>query len=86
MKFADVKITSETITRTREHFADLGRQCIADAKAGTFYVNNLDRYVAWQEKCIATALAGGSDHTFTFMQRAHWLQTGESIPLLAPPK
>jgi hypothetical protein len=83
MRFAGVEITPETIQRTREHFAELHRQSIADAKNGVTRVNNLASYVAWQEQAIADGLAGKSDHTFTFMQRAHWLQTGEMVPLLS---
>ena len=84
MTFAGVEITADTIQRTREHFASLGRACIEDARNGATPVTNLQSFVAWQEGMIAGYLAGASDHTFTFMQRAHWLQAGECLSLLAP--
>lgn len=83
MIFANVEITPETIQRTREHFAELGRACIDDAQSGAVPVSNMESFLAWQEGMIAGYLAGDSDHTFTFMQRAHWIQTGECLPLLA---
>ena len=83
MIFATVEITTQTIDRTREHFAELGRQCIADAKSGATYVNDLPSYVIWQRANIKRFLAGDFDHTFTFLQRAHWLQTGECLPFFS---
>lgn len=82
-RFAGVELTAETIQRTREHFADISRRCIEGARSGEMRVNDLPRYIAWQEQCIADSLAGKSDHTFTFLQRAHYLQTGECVPLLS---
>lgn len=86
MMFANAEITPETIQRTREHFAALGRACIDDARCGAVPVGNLESFIAWQEGMISSYLAGDSDDTFTFMQRAHWLQTGECLPLLATPE
>ena len=76
-------LTDETITATRQHFADIHQDCIDQARAGKFYVNNLERYVEWQEHLRVASLAGEHDHTFTFQQRAWWIQTGECIALLA---
>ena len=42
-------------------------------------------YTEQREKMAArkaSALAGEFDHTFTFMQRAHYMQTGECVALL----
>jgi len=72
----------EIIQKTREHFAQIHRDCIDGARRGEWHVNDLDRYVEWQEECIRSSLAGESDHTLTFLQRAYWLETGESVPLL----
>lgn len=82
-KFAGVELTPETIQRTREHFADIGRACIADARNGTTRVNDLESYIAWREQGIADDLAGKHDGTFAFLQRAYALQTGECLPLLS---
>ena len=72
----------ETIAATREHFADIGRQCIADAKAKIIHVNDLPSYIAWREKGIADSLSGAADHSVTFQQHAHYLETGECVALL----
>ena len=46
-------------------------------------VNNLDSYVAWCEAAAQDSLDGKGDHTLTFIQRAYFIQTGHSVPLLA---
>lgn len=79
--YAGVTITPETISRTRAHFADNQRECIKDAQSGEMYVNDLNNYIKYTLETIAHIEAGGWDHTFTFLQRAHWLQTGIDIPL-----
>lgn len=86
MTFAGTEIAPATIERTRRYFADLCGACVAEAESGKVRVNDLSSYVDWQKASAADYLAGKQDHTFTFVQRAHWLQTGESIPLLAPTK
>lgn len=83
MRFANVEIANETIQRTRKHFADIARDCITDAGSGVTFVNDLESYKAWQMSVLDDALTGKMDHTFTFLQRAHWLQTGECLPLLS---
>lgn len=80
--FAGVELTPETMQRTREHFAQIYRDCIAEAQSGAVFVNDLASYVAWHETLMADCMAGKDDHTFTFLQRAHYLQTGESVPML----
>jgi hypothetical protein len=82
-RFAGIELTPETLQATREHFADIGRRCIEGATAGEFFVNDLSSYVAGEREKIADSLAGKNDHTFTFLQRAHWIQTGECLPLFA---
>lgn len=78
-----VEITPETILATREHFAQISRDCIAEVQSGRTRVNDLASYVAWREQAIDDSLAGKGDHTLTFMQRALWLQTGECPALLS---
>jgi hypothetical protein len=73
----------ETVQRTREHFADIGRACIADAVSGETRVNDLPSYAQWREDGIRADLAGEHDHSFTFRQRAYWLETGISVALLS---
>lgn len=81
--FNGVTLTDETIQAAREWFAENARECINDAKSGAVRVNDLGSYVEWQSECIADSLAGKWDHTFTFLQRAHSMQTGDCIALLA---
>lgn len=83
MKFNDTEITQETIQRTRQHFADIAQGCINEAISGEVKVNNLQSYIEWQHGSIEYALSGKNDFTFTFMQRAYWLQTGEMVALLS---
>ena len=78
-----VRLTPETILKTREHFAEIDRRCIEGALSGAFHVNDVASYVRWQEEMRDNMLAGKSDHTLTFLQRALWIQTGQSVPLLA---
>jgi hypothetical protein len=82
MMFAGVALTQETIQQTRQWFADNSLACIAEAVSGDVRVNDLPSYIAWRNEQHAEALAGKHDHTFTFLQRAHTLQTGECIAML----
>jgi len=75
-------MTKENRDATRAHFVDIYRRSIHEAESGTMRPNNLASYVAWQNQVIADTLAGKYDHTFTFLQRAHWLETGECPALL----
>lgn len=77
-----IPLTPETMQRTREHFVDIYRECIAEAESGKVWVRNVAEYREWMLSNIADTLAGKSDHTFTFFQRAHWLQTGECVALI----
>ena len=77
MRFNDTLITQETILATRKHFADIAQRCIDDATSGKVRVNNLQYYIEWQQGSIDYVMAGKNDHTFTFLQRAYWLQTGD---------
>ena len=79
-RFAGVELTPETIQATREHFVQIYRDCMAEAREKG--VLDMDRYIAWREKAIEDTLAGRHDHSLTFLQRAHSIQTGECIALL----
>lgn len=78
-----VEIAPETILATREHFAQIYRDCIAEAQSGRHRVNDLASYVAWREQAIEDSLAGRGDHTLTFTQHALYLQTGDCPALLS---
>lgn len=78
-----INITTETIERTRNHFVENCKSCIAGSINGEFKVNDLNKYVDWQEKQIKIFLAGKNDHTLTFLQRALWIQTGKMVAILS---
>ncbi|MAM84313.1 MAG: hypothetical protein CL472_06535 [Acidobacteria bacterium] len=80
-----VILTDETITATREHFADISRATIDEIRTGVTKVDDPDGTIAWLEDGIRSGLAGDSDHTVTFRQRALWIQTGDMPPIFAPP-
>lgn len=76
-------MTPETRARTRQHFADTWRQAAANGESHDDPIPpDLPRYLEWCEANAIAALAGEHDHTFTFLQRAHYLETGESVALL----
>ncbi len=75
----------ETIKRTRKHFASLHIACAREAKGGKTWINpsyGLERYISEEVKRAKQTMRGGSDHTLTFLQYAHFLETGESVAIL----
>lgn len=81
-KFNGVTLTTETIQATRQWFADNNQACIDEVVSGDMKVNDLIGYIERQEQLIDECLSGVWDHTFTFLQRAYFIQTGESVALL----
>lgn len=81
IKFNKVELTEETILKTREHFYDICMNCIEEAKSGRYEVNDLDRYIKTKEDSAKDYINGNCDYILSFIQRAYYLQTGESIPL-----
>lgn len=76
------KLTQESILAARQWFADNAAACIAEVKSGEVRVNNPEKYFADQEQRAIDSLAGKYDHSLTFLQRAHYIQTGECPALL----
>lgn len=77
-----VVLTPETIDATWKSYADLERACAAGAKSGEFRVNDLDAYL---KDCEARAVAYDAHEgrmSLSFIQRAYFIQTGVSVPLL----
>jgi hypothetical protein len=84
-KFNGTDLTPETIQATRQWFADNADACVREAEDGTAPLAShypLEQYRANKAADKAAALAGEYDHTFTFLQRAYFIQTGESVALL----
>jgi hypothetical protein len=89
LKFAGVELTAESIKAAHAWYADNERVCIAQAERGLFHVNDKMRYFA---DCNARAAmhdahANGTAseeyrYSVAFLQRAHYIQTGECIALL----
>jgi len=83
LKFNGISLTDKTIQKTRKWFSDNAIACIEEAKSGKVYVNDLDYYTKLNEKSSKEYIDGRHDHVFTFLQRAYFIQTGESIPLFS---
>lgn len=82
VKFAGIELTEESIQKAREWFADNAQGCIDEVLNGTVKVNDNESYFKWRKKQIEEAMSGQYDHTLTFLQRAHFIQTGECVALL----
>lgn len=79
------KMTDATRLETRQWFADNAMACVRAAEDGTEPLAShypVARYRAEQERHATELLAGKWDHTFTFQQRAYWIETGECVALL----
>lgn len=74
--------SEEIILKTRSHFIDIYKRCINEAVTGQVRVNDLEDYKSWNLKKIEDMEAGKGDHTFTFLQMAHYFETGICVPLL----
>ena len=70
------------ILAARKWFADNCYACISQAIDGSLKVNDLQKYIKTESQKAKDFLAGKHDKTFTFMQRAWYIQTGESVAFL----
>lgn len=86
-----IDLTQEAINAARKWFADNALACAMAAHSrsdsvvlqnGEFYVNDLDKYREGQQRLASEYLAGTYDHTFTILQMAYYLQTGNNVALL----
>ncbi|PIH59146.1 hypothetical protein [Paenibacillus sp. LK1] len=82
MRFNGVELTEETIKITRKLFANIALECIEEVKNGKVIVNDPESYFAWRKEEVKDAMGGKIDYTLTFLQRAYYIQTGETIALL----
>ena len=86
MTFNGLEITKESIIACRQWFIDNQQACIEGALDGTLGLAshvNVNEYIEacqLKQDCIDN---GEWDHTFTFMQRAHYIQTEECVALLS---
>lgn len=84
-----IELSIETIKATLQWYADHERLCARCATNGDFYVNDIARYVAgreWQayeyERQIEEGF-GDERMSLAFIQRAYYIQSGESVPMLS---
>jgi hypothetical protein len=80
--FAGVQLTPESISAARQWYADHWRALQRDAESGSKRVNDLASYRAWCERAAEQALDTEARPSFAMLQRAHFIQTGDSVGLL----
>jgi len=81
-RFNGTELTEESMQATRQWFHDNALACIEEAKdrKGTDF--DFEGYAAWRRQAAQDSLDGKGDHTVAFLQRAYFIQTGESVALL----
>ena len=83
LKFNGKEITPETVQKTIEHYIELYKDCIKEVEDGVVKVNAPQSYCKRLEEAICELERGEFTVTFTFLQTAYWLQTGENAPFLS---
>ena len=80
--FNGEELTEESILKTRKFFSDNCLACIEDVKSGKskIYCDKEDYYER-EERNSKDYLNGVNDYTFTFLQRAYYIQTGKCVAL-----
>lgn len=81
-RFNGTDLTPETMQATRQWFHDNAMACIEEAAERRETMNDYEGYVAWRRQAAQDSLDGKGDHTLAFLQRAYFMQTGESVALL----
>lgn len=80
--FNGEELTEESILKARKFFSDNCLACIESVKSGKSKVYcDKEEYYQSREKDSRDYLDGVNDHTFTFLQRAYYIQTGKSVAL-----
>jgi hypothetical protein len=77
-----LKISAETIIKTRVHFQQITLATIVEVLEGKIRPNDRDGYIASQLKALRDSIGGKFDGTATFRQMAVYIQTGEMVGLL----
>ena len=85
--FNGEELTEESILRARKSFSDNCLTCIKDVKSGKSKIYcDKENYYKREERNSKDYLDGVNDHTFTFLQRAYYIQTGKSVALFQDKK
>ena len=78
-----MNLTDATIQKTRQWFIDHNQSIIDDVNSGDLIVNNPERFIQWKLDNIEHYRSSPLVlNNFTFLQRAHFIQTGEMKPLM----
>lgn len=78
-----MNLTQDTINKTRDYFIRLNKALIADVKRGDLIVNDPERFIQWKLDNIEFYRESPLVmNNFTFLQRAHFIQTGDMMPLM----
>lgn len=81
LKFNGVLLEEKYIFEARKYFVELIERNIDKVENGEKKVNNKEKFIKSQLDKLESYDNGLNDETFTFMQRAYYLQTGESVSL-----
>jgi len=81
-RFNGTELTEESMQATRQWFHDNAMQCAEDIRSGETKVDAPEAAIEWYEGLARANLRGGFEHSFTFLQHAYFIQTGESVALL----
>ena len=66
----------ETRQKTREWFRDNALACITEMESGAVKVNDPNKYIEQMKQRAVEAMRGDYDGSFTFLRRAHYIETG----------
>lgn len=78
----ELEMTDELRHLTRKWFVEQELKAMDEAKS-FFSEEYLPQYLLWRQANITRILEGKEDHTFTFRQRAYYLQNGSTPALLS---
>lgn len=81
-RFNGVDLTPETVQTTRQWFHDNALACVEEIRTGKAKVDAPQAAIEWYEGLARHNLTGRFDHSLTFLQRAHFIQTGVDVALL----
>ena len=84
LKFNGVELTQATIEATKAYWVNHHLRCIEDVRSGEVKVNYPEKYFKHELERIDfyTTEFDASKVSLTFLQRAYYIQTGESVGLL----
>ena len=81
-KFNGVILTEETLKKTDKFFADSAQGLINDVESGALRVNDEVKYLHDKKQEVKDCLAGRCRQSFTYFQRAYFIQTGKDVAFL----